>query len=95
VRLTRLAAGPGWAGELFYSTPAHGPTASRRGLPADPKTPLVNETVTLVYDMAQPGAGGGDWSRGTIDQLRLDTDDGAGGVFVIRQVAVVARPPAP
>ena len=48
--------------------------------------------MTLVYDMSQLTAGGRDWTNSTIDQLRFDTDDGGGGKFLIRQVAVTDNP---
>ena len=36
--------------------------------------------------------GGEDWKSSLIDQIRLDTDDQAGGAFTIHQVAVTENP---
>jgi hypothetical protein len=92
IRLTRVKAGGDWSGTLFYVTPQHGTAEAFHGRPADLKDIAVNETVTLVYDMSRPAAGGEDWSASTIDQLRFDTDDQAGGQFVIHQVAIADNP---
>ena len=54
--------------------------------------PGVNETVVLVYDMANPKRGGDDWTNSLIDQIRLDTDDAGGGAFTVHQVAVTENP---
>lgn len=92
IRLTRVKAGGDWSGTLFYVTPKHGTAEAFHGRPADLKDVAVNETVTLVYDMSRPAAGGEDWIASTIDQLRFDTDDQAGGQFVIHQIAVADNP---
>ena len=52
----------------------------------------MNETVILAYDLTRPTRGGSDWQQSIIQQLRLDTDDGAGGKFLLRQIAVVQNP---
>ena len=52
----------------------------------------MNETVILAYDLTRPTRGGGDWQQSLIQQLRLDTDDGAGGKFLLREIAVVRNP---
>jgi len=90
VRLTRTRPGGAWAGQVFYGTAAHGETPSAMIAPLDPSDPQIKETVTLVYDMA--GAPSGDWSASRIGHLRFDTDDAAGGAFILRQIAVVESP---
>jgi hypothetical protein len=95
IRLTRTAPAERWAGHLFYFTPEHGPSEALRGSPTDRQGPGVGETVTLVYDMGGAPKTAEDWAGSQIDQLRFDTDDAAGGEFVIRQIAVAARPAAP
>lgn len=92
VRLTRTKAGGGWAGQLFYSTDKHPMSEDFRGKLVDPRDPGVNETVTLVFDMARPATGAGDWTSSVIDQFRFDGDDLAGGEFVIHQIAVGENP---
>ncbi|RAK59665.1 hypothetical protein DJ021_07540 [Phenylobacterium hankyongense] len=92
VRLTRRKAGGLWSGVLYYATTQHGTAEQFIGLPLDRKDPAVNETVTLVYNMAKPAAGGDDWTNSTIDQLRFDPDDQLGGEFVIHQVAIGENP---
>lgn len=92
IRLTRTKAGGKWSGALFYYTPNHATSEEYRDNPADPADIAVGETVTLVYDMANPAAGGDDWVTSTIDQLRFDSDDEAGGEFVIHQIAVGENP---
>ncbi len=92
IRLTRVAGGEKWAGNLFYFTAQHGPTEALRGDPTDRQGPAVGETVTLIYDMGGSPKTAKDWSASEIDQLRFDTDDAVGGEFVIRQIAIAARP---
>lgn len=92
VRLTRTKAGGLWSGVLYYVTTQHGTAEQFLGQPLDRKDPAVNETVTLVYNMAKPAAGGDDWINSTIDQLRFDPDDQLGGEFVIHQVAIGENP---
>jgi hypothetical protein len=92
IRLTRVKAGGDWSGTLFYVTAGHGAAEAFHGRPADLKDVAVNETATLIYDMSRPAAGGADWTASVIDQLRFDTDDQAGGAFVIRQIAVAGNP---
>jgi hypothetical protein len=46
----------------------------------------------MVFDMHRLAAGGDDWKTSKIDQVRLDLDDGPGGAFVIRQVAIAQDP---
>lgn len=87
VRVTRLKAGGAWSGALFYTNGLHAEAETFRGLPTDRADIGVGETVTLVYDMTQ-SSDPADWAAAPIDQLRLDLDDAAGGVFVLRQVAI-------
>jgi hypothetical protein len=106
VRLTRTAAASAWDGALYYSTAAHGETINYLGKPTSGADPHVGETTTLVYDMSHQALGEPDWMRSTIDQIRFDLEDKAGGAFVIRQIAIAepldptafapaAPPPAP
>jgi hypothetical protein len=92
VRLTRTRAGAEWDGSIFYSTPAHGEAGEYHAKPRDGADPAVNETVVLVYDMANLKKGGDDWTNSLIDQIRVDTDDQAGGGFVVHQIAVTENP---
>lgn len=94
VRLTRTAAGSGWDGALYYSTPAHGETIGFLGKPESGADPAVGETTTLVYDMTRQAAGAPDWTQSAIDQIRFDIEDRAGGAFVIRQIAIAENPEA-
>lgn len=92
VRLTRAKAGGPWDGALYYATPTHGEGVGYLGKPLSGGDPKLNETTTLVYDMAQQAVGAPDWTQSTIDQIRLDIDDKPGGAFIIHQVAIAARP---
>lgn len=92
VRLTRTRAGADWDGSIFYSTAAHGEAGEYHAKPRDGADPAVNETVVLVYDMANLKKGGDDWTNSLIDQIRVDTDDQAGGGFVVHQIAVTENP---
>lgn len=95
VRLTRLANGEAWDGALYYSTPSHPEAIGYLGKPKGaPEGPALNETVTLVYDMSRPAAGGTDWMTSVIDQIRLDIEDRPGGRFLIRQIAIAENPDA-
>jgi hypothetical protein len=88
VRLTRTKSGSGWDPTLYYATGKHEESPSFFAPVYRGKNPGVGDTVTLVFNMAKLGAGGNDWIISTVNQLRLQTDDQAGGEFVIRQVAV-------
>jgi hypothetical protein len=88
VRLTRTAAASAWDGALYYSTAAHGETINYLGKPTSGADPRVGETTTLVYDMRHQALGAPDWTQSTIDQIRFDLEDKAGGAFVIRQIAI-------
>ena len=94
VRLTRLRAAEIWDGSLHYSTAAHGEAAEFMDKPPAGSQPLVNETVVLAFDMAEPVMGGDDWTTSLIDQIRIDLDDSEGGEFLIHQIAVTEPPPA-
>lgn len=94
VRLTRTSAGADWNGAVSYSTAAHPESGEFQALPIAGANPAVGETVVLVYDMANLVRGGEDWKSSLIDQIRLDTDDQAGGAFTIHQVAVTENPGA-
>lgn len=92
VRLTRTKPGGLWSGALFYTTPGHAEAEAFRALPTDRRDIGVNETVTLVYDLAASPAAA-DWTTSQIDQIRLDLDDATGGEFILRQVAIGAVAP--
>jgi hypothetical protein len=92
VRLTRVAPGSAWDGGLYYATASHGETVAYLGKPMLGADPKLNETTTLVYDMARQTVGAPDWTRSIIDQIRLDIEDRPGGAFVIRQVAIAENP---
>jgi len=92
VRLTRRLPGAAWDGSVFYTTANHGEAGAFQALPVEGAEPGVNETVVLVYDMGRLRKGGDDWKTSLIDQIRLDTDDQAGGTFTIHQIAVTENP---
>jgi hypothetical protein len=91
VRLTRIRAGGLWDGSLHYTTPAHGEAETFSARPVQGADPAVNETTVMVYDLSQAAAAE-DWASSRIDQIRIDTDDVAGGEFLVREVAVAAKP---
>lgn len=92
VRMTRTRPGAAWDGAIFYRTANHGESGEFQAKPVDGADPAVNETVVVVYDMSRLKSGGDDWRTSQIDQIRLDTDDQAGGGFVIHQIAVTENP---
>ncbi len=92
VRLTRLSDAPPWDGSLYWMTAEHPEQDAFHTKPFLGAAPEVNETVILAYDMANPLKGGDDWTKSLIDQIRLDTDDGAGSKFRLREIAIVENP---
>jgi hypothetical protein len=92
VRLTRTAPGAAWDGALYYSTPAHSEMSTFLGKPLSGADPAVGETTTMVYDMSRQTVGAPDWTQSTIDQIRFDIEDKAGGAFVIHQIAIAENP---
>ncbi|MES3026883.1 MAG: hypothetical protein V4820_03380 [Pseudomonadota bacterium] len=92
VRMTRTRPGAAWDGAIFYRTTNHGESGEFQAKPIDGADPALNETVVAVYDMSRLKSGGDDWTMSQIDQIRLDTDDQAGGGFVIHQIAVTENP---
>ncbi len=92
VRLTRTAPAAAWDGALYYSTAQHGEGIGFFGKPTSGADPKVGETTTLVYDMSRQAAGASDWMQSTIDQIRFDLEDRAGGGFLIRQIAIAQNP---
>ena len=92
VRMTRTQPGAAWDGAIFYRTVDHGESGDFQAKPIDGADPGLNETVVMVYDMTRLKSGGDDWKMSQIDQIRLDTDDQAGGSFVIHQIAVTENP---
>jgi hypothetical protein len=92
VRLTRLNDAPPWDGSLYWMTPEHAEQDAFHTKPFLGAAPAVNETVILAYDMTRPLKGGEDWTKSLIDQIRIDTDDGAGSRFRLRQIAIVENP---
>jgi hypothetical protein len=73
-------------------TPQHPEQDAFHTKPFLGQAPAVNETVILAYDMANPLKGGDDWTKSLIDQIRIDTDDGAGSRFRLREIAIVENP---
>jgi hypothetical protein len=92
VRLTRTAPASAWDGALYYTTATHSETVGYLGKPVSGADPAVGETTTLVYDMTRQAMGAPDWTQSTIDQIRFDIEDKAGGAFVIRQIAIAENP---
>lgn len=92
VRLTRLSDAPPWDGSIYWMTAEHPELDAFHTKPFLGDAPAVNETVILAYDMANPLKGGDDWTKSLIDQIRLDTDDGAGSRFRLREIAIVENP---
>lgn len=99
VRLTRTGAAKRLDPTVYYSTPAHGEAQGYNAKPVFGGHPRLNDTVVMVFDMHRLASGGDDWKTSTIDQVRFDFDEGPGGTFVIRQVAIAQDPgdlfPAP
>ncbi len=93
VRLVRRQAAGAWDGVLYYATAKRGESASFMSQPQAKTPPEPGAEVILVYDMAHPTLGGRDWLRSRIEQIRLDTEAAPGGVVLVRQIAVAARPP--
>lgn len=92
VRLVRTLPGDGWDGTLYYATAAHKESAEFHAKPVFGGDPPLNQPTVLIFDMKHPAAGGGDWTSSLIDQIRIDLDAGAGGEFIIRQVAIAQDP---
>jgi len=92
VRLTRLSDAPPWDGSLYWITADHPEQDTFHTKPFLGAAPALNETVIMAYDMAHPLKGGDDWTKSLIDQIRLDTDDGAGSRFRLREIAIVENP---
>lgn len=92
VRLTRLSDAPPWDGSLYWMTADHPEQDAFHTKPFLGAAPALNETVILAYDMAHPLKGGDDWTKSLIDQIRIDTDDGAGSRFRLREIAIVENP---
>lgn len=92
VRLTRVRAGPPFDGTLYYSTATHGVSDAYHGRLVLGEDPKVGETAVLGFDMHKLSKGEADWRSSIIDRLRLDLDDGAGGAFIIHQIAIAQNP---
>jgi hypothetical protein len=82
VRLRQLAAGA-WEGNLYYSTGAHGISASYYKTVSAPAGLSGGDWVYLIFDMHDLTAGGNDWSQNTVTGLQLDLTSGAAGSFEI------------
>lgn len=92
LRLTRRVAVKPWDPTVYYSTPAHGEAQAYFAKPALGADPRAGETVTMVFNMHRLASGEADWKSSTVDQVRLDVDEGPGGAFVIHQVAIAQDP---
>jgi hypothetical protein len=92
VRATRVRPAAPFDGSVYYTTAAHGETAAFHARPVAGKDPAVGETTTLVFDMHRLSKGDLDWRNSIIDQVRIDLDDGSGGAFIVRQVAIALDP---
>jgi hypothetical protein len=93
VRITRDAAGAQWDPIVYYTTDKHAETELFKANVWRGHNPATGETTVLVYDMSHLLAGGPDWTRSTIKQIRFQTDDQPGGAFTIREVAVAEKLP--
>ena len=82
LRLRQLVAGT-WEGNLFYTTAAHGYTASYYKQISIPTGLSAGGWVTAIWDMHALTAGGEDWSQNTITGLRLDLVSSAAGSYEI------------
>jgi hypothetical protein len=92
VRLTRTKATEAWDGALYYSTKRHGETPDFMAYPARGSPPAAGSPALLVYDLGKPRVGGDDWTRSTIEQIRVDLDAGPGGEVVVHQIALIREP---
>jgi hypothetical protein len=83
-------AGSGWDGKVFYVTAGHGESGSfNKTVTPDPT--VLNQWVTIEWDMEALTAGGTDWTTSTITQIRVDLGATAADVFRIDWVAVGSR----
>lgn len=92
VHLTRVRAGGGWDGSLFYVTSRHGESEAYMNRPAGAEPPPVGEPATLVYDMSAPVSGRRDWRRSKIKQIRIDFDGDGAGQVIVHRIAIVKAP---
>ena len=92
VRVTRVSPAKLFDGSAYYTTAAHGEAAAFHARAVAGKDPEVGETTTLVFDMHRLSKGDLDWRNSIIDQVRIDLDDGGGGAFIVRQVAIALDP---
>jgi hypothetical protein len=95
VRVTRVRAATPFDCSVYYTTAAHGEQAAFHARQVAGKDPAVGETTTLVFDMHKLSKGEMDWRDSVIDQVRIDLDDGPGGAFVVRQIAIAQNPGVP
>jgi hypothetical protein len=95
VRVTRVRPATPFDGSVYYTTANHGEQAAFHARPVAGKDPAVGETTTLVFDMHKLSKGDLDWRDSIIEQVRIDLDDGSGGAFVVRQVAIAQNPGVP
>jgi hypothetical protein len=78
--------GTGWRGNIPYTTSGHGFSASFfKGVP---DTTIINQWVTLEWNMADLTAGGDDWITNTITRIRLDLGSAATDDFLVDWVLV-------
>ena len=89
VELTRTVAGSLWDGTLFWTTSSHGWSGSYRAKPTSWADPALNVPTTLTFDMPNALDGASDWLSSTITGIRFDTDNGAGGEFLIRSIRII------
>lgn len=84
-RLKRNVAGA-WDGRVYYSTSAHGESASYYKSISEPAG-IGAGYVLAVWDMHALTAGGTDWQINTITGVRLDLDANSGSVYEIDYIA--------
>ena len=80
-RLKRLTLGSAWEGVLYYSTSAHGASASYYLTISEPAG-VSSEYAIAVWDMHNLTAGGADWKDNAITALRFDFITSSGQLAV-------------
>jgi hypothetical protein len=84
-KVRRRAAGA-WEGRAFFSTSGHGFTSGYYKDITD--TTVLNQWVTLEWDMSALTVGGTDWTDSTITRLRLDLSSADASEFDVEWISV-------
>ena len=85
MRIKRTA-GSGWDGDLFYHTSGHGEDNLFKK--TIPDFTVLNQWVTVEYDMADLTFGGTDWVDNTITKIRIDLGSDIGDAFEVNWIII-------